>query len=80
MGNIDLRSDTVAEPLPTMREAMYRAEVGDDRVPTGLRRPVHPRDTEGVTAVGCADGAGAAPVSPRHRAGHAVEGRRVATR
>ncbi len=27
---IDLRSDTVTHPSPNMREAMYRAEVGDD--------------------------------------------------
>lgn len=27
---IDLRSDTVTNPTPEMREAMYRAEVGDD--------------------------------------------------
>lgn len=27
---IDLRSDTVTQPTPRMREAMYRAEVGDD--------------------------------------------------
>jgi threonine aldolase len=27
---IDLRSDTVSQPTPEMREAMYRAEVGDD--------------------------------------------------
>lgn len=27
---IDLRSDTVTQPTPEMREAMYRAEVGDD--------------------------------------------------
>jgi threonine aldolase len=27
---IDLRSDTVTHPTPEMREAMYRAEVGDD--------------------------------------------------
>src|SRR5437588_596316 len=27
---IDLRSDTVTLPSPEMREAMYRAEVGDD--------------------------------------------------
>ena len=27
---IDLRSDTVTLPTPSMREAMYRAEVGDD--------------------------------------------------
>lgn len=27
---IDLRSDTVSKPTPAMREAMYRAEVGDD--------------------------------------------------
>jgi len=27
---IDLRSDTVTQPTPSMREAMYRAEVGDD--------------------------------------------------
>jgi len=27
---IDLRSDTVSHPTPAMREAMYRAEVGDD--------------------------------------------------
>ncbi|MGI8588549.1 MAG: low-specificity L-threonine aldolase [Chloroflexia bacterium] len=27
---IDLRSDTVTQPSPEMREAMYRAEVGDD--------------------------------------------------
>jgi threonine aldolase len=27
---IDLRSDTLTLPTPTMREAMYRAEVGDD--------------------------------------------------
>jgi threonine aldolase len=27
---IDLRSDTVTYPTPSMREAMYRAEVGDD--------------------------------------------------
>lgn len=30
MNVIDLRSDTVTHPTPTMREAMYRAEVGDD--------------------------------------------------
>jgi threonine aldolase len=29
-GYIDLRSDTVTQPTPEMREAMYRAEVGDD--------------------------------------------------
>ena len=27
---IDLRSDTVTLPTPAMREAIYRAEVGDD--------------------------------------------------
>ncbi|HHY45274.1 MAG TPA: threonine aldolase, partial [Firmicutes bacterium] len=27
---IDLRSDTVTKPTQEMREAMYRAEVGDD--------------------------------------------------
>jgi threonine aldolase len=27
---IDMRSDTVTQPTPAMREAMYRAEVGDD--------------------------------------------------
>lgn len=27
---IDLRSDTVTQPTPSMREAIYRAEVGDD--------------------------------------------------
>ena len=27
---IDLRSDTVTQPTPDMREAMARAEVGDD--------------------------------------------------
>ena len=27
---IDLRSDTVTQPTPEMREAMYRADVGDD--------------------------------------------------
>jgi threonine aldolase len=30
MGFIDLRSDTVTRPTPEMREAMARAEVGDD--------------------------------------------------
>jgi threonine aldolase len=30
MEMIDLRSDTVTKPTPAMREAMYRAEVGDD--------------------------------------------------
>ena len=30
MEPIDLRSDTVTQPTPEMREAMYRAEVGDD--------------------------------------------------
>ncbi|MEA3345634.1 MAG: low-specificity L-threonine aldolase [Chloroflexota bacterium] len=30
MKAIDLRSDTVTKPTPEMREAMYRAEVGDD--------------------------------------------------
>ncbi|MFZ2149525.1 MAG: low-specificity L-threonine aldolase [Sedimentisphaerales bacterium] len=30
MGTIDLRSDTVTLPTPAMREAMYRAELGDD--------------------------------------------------
>ncbi|MCY3834118.1 MAG: low-specificity L-threonine aldolase [Chloroflexi bacterium] len=30
MKTIDLRSDTVSHPTPTMREAMARAEVGDD--------------------------------------------------
>jgi len=29
-GVIDLRSDTVTRPTPTMRKAMYEAEVGDD--------------------------------------------------
>ncbi len=29
-GKIDLRSDTVTKPTPAMREAMARAEVGDD--------------------------------------------------
>ena len=28
--HVDLRSDTVTHPTPAMREAMYRAEVGDD--------------------------------------------------
>ena len=27
---IDLRSDTVTLPTPAMREAMFRAELGDD--------------------------------------------------
>ncbi|XP_060522668.1 uncharacterized protein LOC132699793 isoform X2 [Cylas formicarius] len=27
---VDLRSDTISRPTPEMREAMYRAEVGDD--------------------------------------------------
>ena len=30
MRRVDLRSDTVTHPTPEMREAMYRAEVGDD--------------------------------------------------
>jgi threonine aldolase len=30
MENIDLRSDTVTQPTPAMREAMAKAEVGDD--------------------------------------------------
>ena len=30
MNIIDLRSDTVTQPTPEMREAMYRAELGDD--------------------------------------------------
>ncbi|HTE86363.1 MAG TPA: low-specificity L-threonine aldolase [Dehalococcoidia bacterium] len=30
MKPIDLRSDTVTHPTPAMREAMYRADVGDD--------------------------------------------------
>lgn len=30
MRTVDLRSDTVTLPTPAMREAMYRAEVGDD--------------------------------------------------
>ncbi len=30
MNFIDLRSDTVTQPTPAMREAMYRAELGDD--------------------------------------------------
>ena len=30
MGTIDLRSDTVTLPTPAMREAIYRAELGDD--------------------------------------------------
>ncbi len=30
MNVIDLRSDTVTHPTPAMREAMFRAEVGDD--------------------------------------------------
>ncbi len=29
-GRTDLRSDTVTQPTPSMREAMYQAEVGDD--------------------------------------------------
>ena len=31
MPTIDLRSDTVTHPTPEMREAMARAEVGDDQ-------------------------------------------------
>jgi threonine aldolase len=27
---VDLRSDTVTMPTPAMRQAMFRAEVGDD--------------------------------------------------
>ena len=27
---IDLRSDTITQPTVAMREAMFRAEVGDD--------------------------------------------------
>ena len=30
MDYIDLRSDTVTRPTDEMRQAMYRAEVGDD--------------------------------------------------
>lgn len=30
MNNVDLRSDTVTKPTPEMREAMAKAEVGDD--------------------------------------------------
>jgi threonine aldolase len=30
MEKVDLRSDTVTQPSPAMREAMYQAEVGDD--------------------------------------------------
>jgi len=30
MNNVDLRSDTVTQPTPAMREAMANAEVGDD--------------------------------------------------
>ena len=30
MRRVDLRSDTVTLPSPAMREAMYRAELGDD--------------------------------------------------
>ena len=30
MHRINLRSDTVTQPTQAMREAMYRAEVGDD--------------------------------------------------
>ena len=30
MRKIDLRSDTVTQPSPQMREAMMRAELGDD--------------------------------------------------
>jgi threonine aldolase len=30
MNYIDLRSDTVTRPTPAMREAMMKAEVGDD--------------------------------------------------
>ncbi|MBU4583533.1 MAG: threonine aldolase, partial [Proteobacteria bacterium] len=30
MAIIDLRSDTVTLPTPTMREAIFRAELGDD--------------------------------------------------
>ena len=28
--NLDFRSDTVTKPSPEMREAAYKAEVGDD--------------------------------------------------
>jgi threonine aldolase len=30
MDTVDLRSDTVTQPTPAMREAMYQADVGDD--------------------------------------------------
>ena len=44
---IDLRSDTITQPTPAMREAMARAEVGDDVFgddPTVLR--LEARDAE----------------------------------
>lgn len=40
---VDLRSDTVTKPTPRMREAMMRAEVGDDcyaEDPT-VNKPAH---------------------------------------
>ena len=30
MSFLDFRSDTVTHPTPAMREAMFRAQVGDD--------------------------------------------------
>ena len=41
--NIDLRSDTLTQPTQAMREAMFRAEVGDDvtRRPHGYRTANH---------------------------------------
>src|SRR5579885_2298924 len=38
--HIDLRSDTVTLPTPAMREAMYRAEVGDDVWRRSYRKPI----------------------------------------
>jgi threonine aldolase len=39
---IDLRSDTVTLPTPPMREAMYRAEVGDESLRRISIRPLRP--------------------------------------
>ncbi len=53
MRPIDLRSDTVTQPTPAMREAMARAEVGDDvygEDPTVNRLEAHVADLLGKEA------------------------------
>jgi threonine aldolase len=59
MRTIDLRNDTVTRPKPAMREAMARAEVGDDVF--GEHPTVNALEAAGATRVGTCPGTSSIP-------------------